>query len=204
MNAHTPPPEGGSNSALSAKDRKVLLLHYAGEQIDFDEQIEAIREKRKKLRRQAKADGFDLGTELDLAVKIARSEDDEIIANKLAKQLQVAAYYNLPVNQQLDLPLDSAKGKDAAYEEGAMAGYLAKNREAPYEAKTDEHELWMRGYDDAQKQSAEVMQRVMDQRNAADPDAPKLVKGKTDGEEEEDVRPRFKQNGDDDAFSEEG
>lgn len=200
MNAHTPPPEGGSNSALTPKDRKVLLLHHVGGLIDIEEKMDELREQKKNARRLAKADGFELGVEIDLAMKIARAEDDTVIAANLAKQLQVAAYYNLPVNQQLDLPLDSAKGKDAAYEEGAMAGYLAKNREAPYEAKTDEHELWMRGYDDAQKQSQEVMQRVMDQRNADNPDAPKLVKGKKKGEADAESEA----SGDDDAFSEEG
>lgn len=167
MNAHAQPPKDGSNSALTDEDRKVLLLQHVGKIIDLDEQIAELREKRKTARRLAKTDGFDLGTEIDLAVKISKADDDETIAANLAKQLRIASYFQLPVSFQMNLfDQASTDALDRIMEEGARAGYLAKERKSPYADGSEEDQVWLRGYDGSQERARDVWQRAAEQRNA--------------------------------------
>lgn len=177
MNAHTPPQEG-SNTVLTPEDRKVLLLHHVGDILKIEDKIAELNEQKKKARRLAKADGFDLGVEVDLAIKLSRAEDDSVIAANLAKQLQVAAYFSLPVNQQLALPLETVDGLDRVYDEGVRAGFLALERKSPYAEGSDEEQAFLRGYDDAQKKAGEVMERAMAARNAEAKPKATIVKKK--------------------------
>ena len=175
----------GSNSALSADDRRILLLHHVGQLNTLQDQIDELNAEKKRLRLLAKSDGFKLGDEVDLAMKITRRDDDEGIAESLARQMTVASYFDLPVDQQLDLfgGMPDTTG-ERYFEEGARSGYMAKERLSPYADASTENEQWLNGYDAAQKKSQEVLQRIMESK--AEPEEDEQLEDEESAPEEED------------------
>jgi hypothetical protein len=174
----------GQGHNLASDDRKVLYFMHIGLIGRLDDQIAELREKRSSLRKQAKADGFELGVEIDEGLRIRNAEDDSIIADGISKRLWVARMHGLTIVDQLDLfgPA-STDSLMRAFDAGLQAGLMANDPKPPMDPGA-EFNSWMEGWHAGQAKVREVMQRRMEAANAAD--AAEIV-------DEEDVRPRFLQ-----------
>jgi len=208
-----PNPAPGPGHNLAADDRKVLYFMHIGQIGRLDDQIAELREKRSSLRKQAKADGFELGVEIDQGLRIRNAEDDSIIAAGISKRLWVARAHGLVIQDQLDLfgPA-SADSIQRAFDMGLQAGLMATEPKPPMDPGA-EHNAWLEGWHAGQAKVREVTQRRMEAANAVAPAEAKkrgrrarphelpaeLRKG-----DDEDLRPRhLRQPGaasDDDAF----
>lgn len=213
MDVATPAPAGDNSAALSDEDREVLFFHHLGLIGAIDDKLAVIREERKNARKLAKADGFELGDEIDLGLKIRSAEDESIIAASLSRRLRIASYFGLPVDHQFELfGGDRAPAVDKAFDAGVKAALLGKNPDPPHDPSTEQHQAWLRGWHKGQERMREAMQRRMEAQNAeATGEAPatseetpapkKRGRPKKNANaapdkpgDEGDVRPRFKQN----------
>ncbi|MCW5695817.1 MAG: hypothetical protein KIS96_03670 [Bauldia sp.] len=166
MNAHASTASAGSNRIPD--DREVLFKHHMAKLGSLADERAELNERWKTARRLAKADGFDLGNEIDFGLKIRAAEDDETVASGLRKRLQTAAYLGLPVNFQMDLfgarPDDA---KERAFADGLDAGIEGANPQAPDQYSSgDLATAWMDGWHKGQERLREAMQRRMEAANA--------------------------------------
>lgn len=186
----------GPGHNLSTDDRKVLFFIHLGRIGKIDDQLAILREQRKALRQEAKADGFELGVEIDQGLRIRNAEDVDTVATAIGKRLWVARAHGLVIEEQLDMfGAASPDSIQRAFDAGMQAGLMALDAKPPMDPGA-EFNSWLEGWHAGQAKVREHMQRRMEAANAADGNASEIV-------DEEDVRPRFKTQpgADADAFA---
>ena len=151
----------GHNSTIEIGEGKFHA--YLAAHGDLDEQIAALRGKRKKLRKQMRADGVRL-TEFDAALKFADMsrvdvEDHYVHLQHYMRWLRhpVGTQFNLALGEPADDFEDEeavlAKAREGAIQDGFWAGI--RNRpmgENPHEEATEAGQAWIGAWHDGQKQ----------------------------------------------------
>lgn len=186
-------PEAGHNSGdLSPEDRRILLFHHVNAIGRIDDEIAELRARRNTKRKEAKADGFELGVEIDQALRIRNAEDASTVAAAISKRVWVARAFGLDMAEQLDL-FGGGVSTDSiqrAFDAGYDAGIRGADPKPPVEPGA-EFNAWMEGWHKGQEKVRALMQRRMEAANAA---ASETAGSVTD--DGDDVRPRFlKQDG---------
>lgn len=160
--AHEPPPGEGHNAV--GIDRDTFLAHVA-RLARADSKLEAARQERLKVRREAKAAGIELG-QLDAASKILTLDDDDA-RRKLTALSQYLVWMRAPKVLQLNLPFDDRpdpmSDEDVASEvhieraraDGFRAGLTDQpENSSPHEASSPLGQAWLAAWHDG-RQSAQ-------------------------------------------------
>lgn len=66
------------------------------------EKVKAEQKEYRRLRKEAKADGIML-RDMDFAMRCADIDDGNIIVEDMQRQIQIAAWFNLPIDSQANL-----------------------------------------------------------------------------------------------------
>lgn len=188
-------------------DREILLKHHVGRIDEILDRKAEVNEELKQARKKAKADGFELGDEVDFALKIRRAESSATVAAGLRRRLQAAAFMGLPINFQPDLfAARSDDAEDRAYEAGLDAGIEGRNATPPEQFSAGPLSArWMEGWHTGQDRLKAAMQKRMEAANAAAASATPKPRGRPAGSKnkpkeaapaelktEADLRPRHK------------
>ncbi|MEJ8571272.1 hypothetical protein [Microbaculum marinum] len=209
------PADAGDNrpTELTAEERKSLHFHHYRRIAAKKDELDAIREEYKTLRKEAKADGLILA-DVDFMLKCAEIQDDSIVTDELRRRTEIAAWFALPVQYQADLFTGFSDAHDRIEKEGEAAGLAGRNVDSHDYAKgSTEAEVYERGWDRGQKTMRDDLQAALEKNNArkAKQDEAKLIKAadmqadeeeavETDPFDEEedtnDLRPRFKRGQD--------
>lgn len=171
--------EAGHNSALSPSERSALRMHHIRALLKVEEDMQPLRDLRKKIRAEAKGDGFKLA-EIDAGIRLATMEDQSIFVEEIKELIDIARHFNaLPPGENGDLFPDLRPVDERCFDEGKVAGLADKNPEPPYGAYSEHGQAWIRGWHEGQRIMREDLQAAMEKRNAAKDE---LIKG---GEDED-------------------
>lgn len=137
----------GSNQLDGSQFRAFVRLHAEAE-----ERCKIANEARKKLRKEMKAAGLNLG-DFDAINRMTDWSRDEV-AETFDRRAQYARFMNLPVGSQGSLfddekeapkPVSEETQNDVAFAKGYQAGIRGAERKPPEEfAKWDQD--WLKGY----------------------------------------------------------
>lgn len=157
--------KGHNSMTLSAEEQRALFHHHlAAVQEAHDRTAEARAEERRR-RKLAKADGIKLRN-LDFALRINDTDDEDIIVDELAEMHRIAAWMGLPVGTQGDFDLDAEPIEDRAAREGDAAGRKGKDRDAPYPVASKPEQAWLKAYDKGRKAQLEELAAVLEKKAA--------------------------------------
>lgn len=157
--------EAGHNSVLSASERSALRMHHIRALLKVEEEMQPLRELRKKIRAEAKGDGFKL-SEIDAGIRLATMEDQTIFVAEIKELIDIARAFNaLPPGEQGDLFPDLRPVDERCFDEGKVAGLAGKNPEPPYGADSEQGQKWLEGWHEGQRMMREDLQAAMEKRN---------------------------------------
>lgn len=140
------------------------FLRFVAAFADVDAELEQVRSRRKKLRKQAKAEGIRLG-DLDFALKV-RNLDDNEAREKLAHTATYLRWLKAPLGMQFELFGESASGSfldeadseaearimERAEGDGFVAGVQGKpDSDNPHDASGSVGQRWLKGKRDGEE-----------------------------------------------------
>ncbi|GAB4351450.1 MAG: hypothetical protein Kow0026_08530 [Oricola sp.] len=136
----------GHNSKLTEGEQKALAFHHFRAIMAQKAKVDEQKEQYKKLRKLAKADGIVLA-DIDFMMRCASLDDDSIVPEELKRRMQIASWFALPVNFQLDM-FATQDADRKPYEEGVAAGLAGGEPKPPelYEGNAGKRNKWMEGY----------------------------------------------------------
>jgi len=153
----------GHNSELTPEQRSALRMHHVRKLLDVEEEMKPLRDLKKKIRSEAKGDGFKLA-EIDAAIRLMTMEDQSIFVAEIKELIDIARAFNaLPPGEQGTLFPDRRPADEKAFDAGKQAGLEGKNPEAP--AGFDATK-WMEGWHEGQRIMRDELQAAMERRNA--------------------------------------
>lgn len=118
----------GATTDLTAQERKSLIMyHFRKIQAKAAVLAEHAAEL-KQLRKLAKADGIVLA-DIDFAMRCADVDDAAIIPAELARRIEIAQFFALPVGSQTTMEFGGERDTDRAKREGTAAFYAGLPRE---------------------------------------------------------------------------
>lgn len=162
--------EAGHNSELTPAQRSALRMHHVRKLLDVEEDMQPLRDLKKKIRAEAKGDGFKL-SEIDAAMRLMTMEDQSIFVAEIKELIDIAQAFNaLPPGEQGSLFPDRRPADEKAFDAGKQAGLQGKNCESP--AGFDPTK-WVEGWHEGQRIMRDELQTAMEKRNATlneDPD----------------------------------
>ncbi|MGE0289293.1 MAG: hypothetical protein AB7I42_26540 [Bradyrhizobium sp.] len=139
--------------------REGEFLQFVARNARIEEKFEALRDERKKLRREMKDAGVELGV-FDAMLKL-EAKGDDAIEQELKTQIRYARFLRLPIGTQLSIldedpdPFSQRPTEDLLVKvraDGKLAGMRGKNQsDNPHEASPDLWQEWLQGYQDGQK-----------------------------------------------------
>lgn len=173
---------GHNSRELTAEERKALFFHHFRKIADQKAKVDAERAEFNRLRRVAKADKIILG-DIDFALRCAELEDDSIVPAELKRQVEIAAWFALPVEFQADLFGENRPIDDRAEQEGEAAGLKGEDCNPPYDGPTGQR--WLKGWHKGQAVLLQHLTSAQDKVDA-ESDEVKLVKSKG-GEDDDDA-----------------
>lgn len=164
-------PQAGHNSKeLTANEKAALRMNHIRQLLKVEQDMKPLRDLRKKLRAEAKGDGFKLA-EIDAGMRLATMEDQSIFVDEIKELIAIAQAFNaLPPGEQGSLFPDRRPKDERVFEEGKQAGLAGKNCEPPYGADSKDGQHWMDGWHEGQRIMREDLETAMSKRNAADKD----------------------------------
>jgi len=123
---------------------------------EADQECKAANEKRKKLRKELKAAGVQLG-DFDAMMRMMDWQREEV-AETFDRRLQYAQWLNLPIGTQGRLAYEedttgTETSEDIAFSKGYQAGIIGGVKKAP-EEHLDNSQKWLEGYDAGQNSLA--------------------------------------------------
>jgi ribosome modulation factor len=175
------PAAGHNSKELTANERAALRMHHIRQLLQVEKDMQPLRDLRKKIRAEAKGDGFKL-TEIDAGMRLATMEDPTIFVAEIHELIAIAQAFNaLPPGEQGDLFPDRRPKDEQAFEEGRQAGLAGKNCDPLHGAETDLGQRWIAGWHEGQRIMREDLETAMTKRNAAASD--ELIKGSASEDE---------------------
>ena len=163
-------PGPGHNARISEEDRRILYLMHVGKIVTQRASIKEAQEVLKTLKKTAKADGFDMGSEIDFGVKLREAEDDDVIAANLRKTLRAAEYLNLPIGFQPAFNFDAKAPGDgaieAAFDKGRLDGIMGIGPKAPDGYDGPLATAYMEGWHKGKEEALVVFKRNLEAKNA--------------------------------------
>ena len=156
----------GHNSQLTDAERKALQFDHFRKMKQQKAKLDVEREEYKRIRGLAKADGFKLA-DMDFMLKCSEIEDPDIIPGDLKRQMEIAAWFNLPVAYQPDLFADRAPHEEKVSAAGYKDGIMGVTADSGYPKGSTEDNLYMEGWTKGQKEQAEALQAAMDKKLTA-------------------------------------
>lgn len=118
--------EAGHNSELTPAQRSALRMHHVRKLLDVEEDMQPLRDLKKKIRAEAKGDGFKL-SEIDAAMRLMTMEDQSIFVAEIKELIDIAQAFNaLPPGEQGSLFPDRRPADEKAFDAGKQAGLKAR------------------------------------------------------------------------------
>jgi ribosome modulation factor/uncharacterized protein (UPF0335 family) len=159
--------EGHNSGELSASERAALRMHHIRALLKVEEDMKPLRDLRKKIRGEAKGDGFKLA-EIDAGIRLATMEDQSIFVAEIKELIDIARHFNaLPPGENGDLFPDPRPLDEKRYDEGKQAGLEGKNPESPYGPDSPDGQQWLKGWHEGQRIMRDDLQAAMEKRNRA-------------------------------------
>jgi len=169
---------GHNSGELTAAERAALRMHHIRRLLQVEDDMKPLREMRKKVRAEAKGDGFKLA-EIDAGIRLATMEDQSIFIAEINELIDIARSFNaLPPGTQTELFPDRRPLDEQRFDEGKQAGLEGRNPEPPYGADSADGQTWLRGWHEGQRIMREDLERAMEKKNRAAKD--ELIKADTD------------------------
>jgi hypothetical protein len=162
-----PPNKDINSDALREQNRQVLFMHWLGELEDLDDEIKALKDKRKSLKKKAALKGI-LGKDLEYGLKQANMTDQNVPFEEYRRHGEILGYLGIMPN--FVLQSDRAPGDERIAAIGHKAGVMGRPAESGYAKGSKEDGWWMAGHDKGRKLR---MDRLADALEEAD-DAAKL------------------------------
>jgi hypothetical protein len=161
------PTMAGHNSiAFESEARRALYFSHINPIWDLEQRLDELKAEKTKLKRIAKAEGFE-AYEIDLGLRIRKTEKPETIDNQMARLMAVARYMNQPVGHQFSLlDADRRPDVDRAYEEGLMQALRGESLRNGYDQSLPQWNALNDGYEAGQEQLREASQAKMEAANA--------------------------------------
>lgn len=141
-----------ATTELTASERKSLFMHHFRKIQAQQSKMKIEADELKRLRKLAKADTIPLA-EIDYALRCAEVDDPNIIPNEIARHIEIAAYFALPVGTQVEMDFAREPANDKAKREGTAAYYAGLPREpSQYGADSRPGQAFMKAWDAAEAQ----------------------------------------------------
>lgn len=173
----TETPGSGHNTELTPEERSALRMHHLRQLAEVDEEIQPLQDRRKKIRKLAKADGFSM-KEIDAAYECMGMEDQSIFVDRIEWMIDIAKSFNaLPAGTQADLFADRRPADERQYEQGKADGLAGKD------APPADNQHALRGWHDGQAILKSALQKQMEKANAEKADEDEVIPGSTDDAE---------------------
>jgi Spy/CpxP family protein refolding chaperone len=136
----------GDNSKAE-RTRRSLFSYYHRQDRDIDAQIEALKTKRKAVRQNAKASGFN-ASKLDHYLKSFKAEDQQKPVDRLKSDRENLSWLGLIQDApQGDLLADRASKEQLLQAKGFHAGLTGLDRVSGYDGGSSEDRMWLESYD---------------------------------------------------------
>ncbi len=155
---------GHNSSTLSAAEARALHFHHFNAIQAQKDVVKSASDVLKKLRKTAKADGVVMA-DIDYMARCAALEDPEIVPAELARRAEIASWFALPVNYQVDMFTDRAPIEDRAFEEGKSKAQRNGDPVPPYDAASAAGQAWMNGWHEGQRIMRDDLQAAMEKKN---------------------------------------
>lgn len=137
---------------LTASERKSLFMSHFRKIQAQQARMKVEAEELKRLRRLAKTDNIPL-SEIDFALRCSEVDDPSIIPYEIARHIEIATFFALPVGAQTDFDFEREPAIDRAKREGAAAFYAGGPREPSNHAPDSRAgQAYIKAYDAAQAQ----------------------------------------------------
>ena len=155
------------HNQMSPEQRQALFHHHVGLIIAQNKRVKDERDRLKQLRLDAKADGFELGGEIDFAVRVRTAVNTGAIVTSLGRTLRAATWLNLPLDFQPDLfEQSSKKDSEGAFQRGFEEGSQGITLRTPDGYVGDVAKAHADGWRKGQDEVAEAMRIRMERVNA--------------------------------------
>lgn len=151
----------GHNSSKAPEVDQTTFLYFLGRQKEIEEELSALKAKKKKLRRQARDEGIVLA-DMDAMLRLEALGDDAV-EEHFRNQIQYARYMRLPVGTQLgffdeEVPEAKETTPEKSKQDGRAAGLRGSDlSDNPHEMNTKAGQGWAEGWHDGQKELAEQL-----------------------------------------------
>lgn len=170
---------GDNSGELTPEQRSVLRMHHITRLLQVDDEMKPLRDRRKKIRAEAKGDGFKLA-EIDAGIRLATMEDQAIFVQEIHDLIEIARAFNaLPPGEQGDLFPDRRPKLERRFDEGKVSGLQGKEPEPPYGADSEDGQEWMKGWHEGQRVMRDELEAAMLKKNAKAA-ADEIIKGGVD------------------------
>lgn len=141
----------GSNTKLTADDRRKLFAHHFREEVEIENAQRALRARRTANRKIAK--GYEAsftGQKFDHYLKVHFGEDDQKPVDRLKSARENLEWQGLiPPTSGGDLlaQIDRVDNEQMIRAKGYEAGLLNRDRVSGYDAGSSDDKLWLESYD---------------------------------------------------------
>jgi ribosome modulation factor len=167
-NSNDPAEVGHNSKELTSEERAALRMHHIRQLLKVEDDMKPLRELRKKIRAEAKGDGFKLA-EIDAGIRLATMEDQSIFVAEIKELIEIARSFNaLPPGGQGDLFPDRRPKDEKRFAEGKQAGLEGRNPEPPYGVDSPDGQAWMSGWHEGQRIMRDDLLSAMQKRAAKD------------------------------------
>jgi hypothetical protein len=142
---------------LTPEDQRALFIHHRVAWAELQAKQAAVDKIAITVKAALKKDGFTVG-QMKIADSLGDLKGEAKIQGEVKDRLQVARWIGHPLGAQLDLFADMKAAPQAApYEVGksdSMANLPAKPQDHGYAPGTEQHDRYMAGYSDHQRELA--------------------------------------------------
>lgn len=157
---------------MTATERHALRMSHIRELLDIEEEMQPLREAKRKARAAAKMNGFKL-TEIDAGIRILTMEDPAIFADELRMLVEIGRAFNaLPPGGQGELFPDRRPKEERRFDEGRVAGMAGLSAEPPFNAESRDGQQWLAGHAEGVRVMQEELEAALNKMKAMRPEEP--------------------------------
>lgn len=146
----------GHNHRLNATEARALFQDHFKLFLRADAAVRAAQAEKKRLKKQAKADGI-LSRDLDFALRVVTVEDSDILLEEHASRARILAWQGVLPGTQAIFDFDREPAIDRAAREGEAAGFNGRDPTPPYDASTPQGQKWLAAWHDGNKARTEAL-----------------------------------------------
>jgi len=171
-----------SKGIFESETRRALFFTHLNPLWKLEQKRQEIVAEMTKLKRQAKADGFE-AYEVNHGLAIRKTEKPETVDNQMLRLMAITRYMSQPIGYQFSLidaaSAGSSRDIDRAYEAGEMQALQGESLRNPHDQSAPQWKAFNDGWDGGQEQMRAALQERMEADKARKASATKAVKSKS-------------------------